>query len=241
MKIVAALFAGLLLAGFSAAGAPDTALAAPAKCGDGIVGDGEQCDAPGTELCTNFKDDDGDGRVDCADPDCSAEAKPCGTDCQFGPVCRGIEDDPAVIVFAKPGKLGFFRIHGRIPLGTPDFVPLEESFTLAITNDSTTVYIQELPPGNLEPQSAAQNNRFGFKNRFARDNGGFEKVSVRVRDYSGITYLVFKVRAYGDFSAATEALMTTVFVMGDDIGTLRARWTQTNKGWRLRRKDFGTP
>ena len=42
-----------------------------ADCGNCTLDVGEICDPPNREICDNFIDDDGDGRLNCADTDCS--------------------------------------------------------------------------------------------------------------------------------------------------------------------------
>ncbi len=42
-----------------------------ATCGNCNLDTGEQCDPPNGEVCDNLTDDDGDGRLNCADPDCT--------------------------------------------------------------------------------------------------------------------------------------------------------------------------
>ena len=61
---------------------------------------------------------------------------------------------------------------------------------------------------------------------------------MRVRHRLGRFRYVFRVKSYGDFSAATESLMTMQVVAGDYVGVLAAEWTATRRGWILRRGDF---
>ena len=49
---------------------------------------------------------------------------------------------------------------------------------------------------------------------------------------------MFRLRAYADLSAATEAIMTTGIVVGNDVGSLTAEWTATRDGWKLSQRDY---
>ena len=67
---------------------------------------GLDCGAAGAELCANGADDDCDGFVDCADPQCTADpacAEPCDGDsiCEPGEDCHGCPSDCASVSVGK--------------------------------------------------------------------------------------------------------------------------------------------
>jgi hypothetical protein len=61
---------------------------------------------------------------------------------------------------------------------------------------------------------------------------------LRVRKFEGIPYLVFRLRVYADLSAATDPVMTTGIVVGNDVASLTAQWSATASGWRLDARDY---
>src|SRR5205085_2036315 len=70
-------------------------------CGDGVVQTacGEECDPGDHEICDNFIDDDGDGKIDCADEDCEQGVATCDVDCVLRQSCVVLSRDPAIISF----------------------------------------------------------------------------------------------------------------------------------------------
>uniref|UniRef100_A0A8C7QX32 Teneurin-3 n=1 Tax=Oncorhynchus mykiss TaxID=8022 RepID=A0A8C7QX32_ONCMY len=60
---------------------------------------GAGCDVAMETLCTDGKDNEGDGLVDCMDPDCCLQ-----TSCQTQPYCRG-SPDPSDIISQSPSSL----------------------------------------------------------------------------------------------------------------------------------------
>jgi hypothetical protein len=214
-------------------------------CGDGNVDPGEQCDPPdvGVEICNNDIDDDGDGRIDCRDTDCApGQPQHCNGDCELVDPCTKFIRDPAQIKFdvTKDG-VDFFKVHGSYHLRqAPDLG--SEGFSLSISNANGSVYFAKLVPGELRRKVGGK-GRYIFWDKGARDGGpgeadGLYRVVVRIRPRNGSLVCAFRVRAYGDFSAATEALMTTQVIAGANAASLTAEWQRTNHGWRLRQRDF---
>ncbi|MFN2427352.1 MAG: hypothetical protein ABR587_13000, partial [Candidatus Binatia bacterium] len=121
-------------------------------CGNGVVDPacGEQCDGNDGEICNNEIDDDGDGLVDCQDPDCAEGQLPtCDEDCQLVPPCRPLIRDPAVISWGvseerSSGPRGTFSFHGRIMSNTP-IDPRTGGFVLTLRNANGEIYSASLP------------------------------------------------------------------------------------------------
>jgi hypothetical protein len=65
---------------------------------------------------------------------------------------------------------------------------------------------------------------------------------MRFRRVCGEDSYTMKIRAYGDFSEATEPYMTMQVYGVDDIGSITADWTQRPSGsWVLELSNLGGP
>jgi hypothetical protein len=220
------------------------------RCGNGVIDPecNEQCDPAGMEICGNMMDDDGDGLVDCADPDCSEATGPtCDETCNLETVdCKDILDDPAIIRFGTGGKPGYFSLHGRVLAAPGSFNPNVNGFTVEITNANGHVYSGSILPGDLIPGGVRNGlpSRYKFKDKTARTLGegslrdGIFRVGMRFRNVDGDPSFTVKLKIYGDFSLATEPRMTTQWYGVDDVGYLTADWTQTSRGWKLTLANF---
>jgi cysteine-rich repeat protein len=220
------------------------------QCGDGELDPGEDCDPPDPETCDNLVDDDGDGLIDCHDPDCNESTEPtCSDQCQETSICKLIKRDPAVIRL-RNGKLDYFSMHGRVDALPTDFDPTTEPFSFALYNNNGPIYQVTLPPGSLEARGGAggTSKRFAFKDASAQKlgedspSGGIFRLAMRFRRVCGEDSYTMKIRAYGDFSEATEPYMTMQVYGVDDIGSITADWTQRPSGsWVLELSNLGGP
>ncbi len=216
-------------------------------CGDLELTGSEECDPPqiaGTfEDCNNLVDDDGDGIVDCSDPDCfpNARLSICDEDCTLDLVCEKFRKDPGVIRYNKKGGPDRLSLHGRFLLET-DTDPMVEGFVFEIGNELGAVYRAFLGFGELTGD--ASGTRYRFKDKTARvlgeasPSGGLYKVSLIRRTIGGEPFMSFRVRAYGNFKAATKVTMTTQLVLGSAVGSLTADWTASKRKWKLPLIDF---
>ncbi len=211
-------------------------------CGNGELDPGEDCDPPGSETCNNLVDDDGDGLIDCHDPDCSdIDEDTCSAECTVVGPCQTIKRDPAIIQF-NGGGLDFFSIHGRVDSLANEFDPQLTPFTIAILNDHGIVHTSTIPAGTLKQASL---RRWSFKDFNARDLGedsqfdGVYKVATRFRRVCGQPSYTFKWRIYADLSEATESKMTVQVYGVDELGSVTANWTQMPSGWLLRLSNLG--
>jgi cysteine-rich repeat protein len=195
------------------------------QCGDGIIqaARGEECDPPSVgacdaechliELCHNQVDDDHDGLIDCEDPRCA---------------CLPIEKDPGVIRFGPAGAgEDYFTVHGSFnPASTMD--PSTESVGVLLTNATGILFSADLAGGAVH-QVGRQ--KFRFRDNAAKlAHSGLWSLEIRWRPGRGY---VFRAKAYDDLAAATEALMTVQFHVGDDAFMNSSEWQQTSRGWKL--------
>jgi len=210
-------------------------------CGDGVLDPGEECDPPdGPEICDNMLDDDANGLIDCEDPFCEAfnTSNPfCGGLCMEG-ACLVVRRDPAVIKVPRDGKIGYFRMHGRVDLDGRSVDPVGQGFGISLSNSQGQFWSASLGPGDMVPQGRG-NRRFRYRDRAARDTGGGDrsglyKVSTRFRRVNRADAYTFTIQAYSDnFALATEALMITQLYGVGGVAILTAEWKKTGRGWRL--------
>jgi len=222
----------------------DACTSASAVCGNGIVdaGCGEACDAPGTETCNNGVDDDGDGSIDCTDPECVVPGLDgCNDLCEIVAACVPIVGDPAVI-FPTPTdrravKRGTFSFHGRMFPNT-SVEPDLEMFAMMVSNVNGVIHRAELPPGALIRK---EKTRFAFRasdpERVARE-GGVAMVSVQRRKVGARFAYAVKAKIYGDFTAATLSRMTTQLHLGNDTAFTTANWQFGRGRWFLTNRAF---
>ena len=153
----------------------------------------------------------------------------CGADCHFANMCNRPTRDPAQIRFAKkPEQLDYLTLHGRFAVPRePD--PIAEGFEVILLNEHGTIYSGMLLPGEISPKG----KNYGYKDKSAKRTGGIFLVRVKYQVIKGQLNMNFRVKAYGDFSSATEPDMTFRVSVGNVGGFERSDWTQTSNGWRL--------
>ncbi|HLK09799.1 MAG TPA: DUF4215 domain-containing protein [Candidatus Binatia bacterium] len=197
------------------------------RCGNGILDPGEQCDhgalngSPGngcsslchsTEICNDLIDNDGDGLIDCEDPDCAA--------------CPLIQRDPAAIQF-RPGRTDLLKIQGGITPSRP-LDPSAVAIGLLMTNANGPIYRAVLAPGALRPVGRGH-FQYVSKDAARSPTGGLYKIDMFLRD--GIWHL--KIKAYGNLSAATLPTMAAQFLAGDQVYMNKSEWRLRSNGWHL--------
>lgn len=169
------------------------------------------------ENCTNQIDDDDDGLVDCADPDCCTGG--CGK-------CDPILDDPAQIKF-REGQ-DSVKIHGRLlDHGNPI-----ETFALSLSSGDDPVVFEA-------PYIEQRRGKFFYVNKSAKTDGGIYKLRMRRQVKEGIAVVNWKILAYGDLSAITnEKITTQIYRVSDPTSIVTAEWEATRTGYLLRPKVF---
>jgi len=201
-----------------------------------------ECPGPNREICNNGLDDDDDGRIDCNDQDCPEGVVTCGENGEDVPPCTRVRRDPATIRF-HTNKTGadYLKVHGRFALQSA-MSPDLDGFTVLLTNAHGVIFRGTLAEGELRPKRGGK-GRYVFKDRRARGGGlgdadNLFRVSLRERTIDGEPYAVFRVKAYGDLSAAIEPVMALQVIVGDDVAVLEAAWRERARGWELRLRDF---
>jgi hypothetical protein len=168
-------------------------------------------------------DNDCDGLIDCADPDC-AGIFPCEID----------RKDPTIIRFGRAGSLDVIRGHGKLERTPVDLGAM--SLGLLLSNANGAIYSASLAAGQLT--ASPSGTIFRFSNPGARTGGGF--YSLKIKQNRGNSYTV-SFTAYGDMSAATDPNIRLQFYLGEDPNaaadgrifiTLATPWTRTPSGWR---------
>ncbi|MEW6270832.1 MAG: DUF4215 domain-containing protein [Thermodesulfobacteriota bacterium] len=192
------------------------------QCDDGnnLAGDGCSPTCQLSEICTDQQDDDGDGKVDCDDPECGC--------LNITPVCN--HPCPARISFKPKG---------------PDRLQLQVSFTptqaidpaavnlgVTLTNANGIVYAGSLLPGDLEKKGKLWLFRdpSAVKGPGIRD--GLQIVRIRTKDH--VSYRVdLKANSALLEQLATLPDMTIQLVVGNEAFQKAATWEQLKSGWRV--------
>jgi hypothetical protein len=193
-------------------------------------------------VCNNNTDDDGDGLVDCADPDCLVpNVETCNDMCMLVPPCLPLRNDPALISFGaseerSTDRPGTFAFHARLhPSTLVD--PPADGFIVTLSNANGEIYHAEVKAVDIETAGSRWRYRADDLETVARE-GGIAKLSIRRRLYGGEVAYSFRVKAFGDLSRATLPLMTTQVYLGNDVGYVTATWTGEAGHWVLTPKDY---
>jgi hypothetical protein len=194
-------------------------------CGDNLLDSPpEQCEPPNTttcgptcllkELCTDGTDNDGDGLIDCLDPDC--------------PVCPPPKKDPATIKFGRIPGTDRFKAHGSLQSANEDltFDPATESVTVVLSNARTIILRATLTPGMMTSKVTGSAD---FRDRTFAAADGLYRMKIRTR--RGLW--VFSILARGDYSVATDPQMNLSINVGSQSVSATRNWAPKTYGWYL--------
>jgi len=174
-------------------------------------------------VCSDMIDNDCDGLIDCADPDCNNILP-----------CNPAKKDPTIIKFGN-GPLDLLRGHAKLERAPVDVLSM--AVGILLTNLQGSIYSDTLPAGALTAN--ASGTSFWYRNTNARTAGGISNLKIK-QSRDGTSY-AFKFASYADLSAATTPDMRLQFYLGEDANaaqdgrifiTLEAPWKQTPHGWR---------
>ncbi|MGY8691109.1 MAG: hypothetical protein ACKVHP_25630, partial [Verrucomicrobiales bacterium] len=116
------------------------------------------------------------------------------------------------IKFRAGTKPDLIRIGTRVQ-PTSAMNPFDDGFRFSLSNDSATLFSQSLAAYTLT--ESANGRRWTYKDPTAPANGGIHTVTIQKASGLSGGFLIY-VRAYTDMQAASEAKMTSSFVIGND-------------------------
>ncbi len=200
-------------------------------CGNGVVTAGEQCDDANVfdgdgcsatcqvedntpkheENCTDLIDNDGDGLIDCEDPDCTN--------------CGKLHKDPAHIVFHDKVQAGdyFGFLAGITPKTAID--PAHEKIGILLKNKQGVLFRDILSAGDIQGGPKT----FSYLHPKVP---GVTFVHIWKHGRPPGTYRV-RVKTRSNLSTATTPQMIIELVIGDDAFFSQGTWTQTKGGWKF--------
>jgi hypothetical protein len=199
-------------------------------CGDLTIDPGETCDPPAS-IPALPPGNVNECRLDCtycgdgilqAPETCDTGGVPnrsCNANCT-GRIAR----DPATITFnVRRTTLDRLQVNGLIDPGSP-FDLTGVPVGVRLSNPSGLIYEQELPAGSMIVHGRKQK----YKNRHAKDEGGFTEFQVHPHR-AGFR---MKLVTYGDLELATVPRMTVEVYFGSQRFVHTADWKKTKNGWR---------
>jgi len=153
----------------------------------------------------------------------------CGFNCRFANMCSRVDRDPALIRFGKkPGQLDLLTVHGRFAVQRLAD-PTVEGFEVFLANEHGIIYSGMLLRGEV----TLRGKTYLYKDRAAKRTGGISLARVKYKVVKSELMMNFRVKAYGDFSIATEPEMMFRVSVGTEGGFNRDLWTKAKNGWTL--------
>jgi hypothetical protein len=138
----------------------------------------------------------------------------------------GCRHCPLKITFRKP--YNYFALATVLGL-PPDYDPRNVSVSIAVENAQGTILEYDVLPGELTKRG----QHYTYKNRRARKDGGLLRIDMFYHKPDDEYRL--KIRAYGDYSAATTASMRVTISVGTFLFSYDGVWDERKGGWILPR------
>jgi cysteine-rich repeat protein len=194
------------------------------RCGNGILDQGEQCDdgnqvngdgcstncTPDREICTDFVDNDGDGLVDCVDPDCE---------------CQVLRNDPARVTFNK-GDANHVYLQASGNIDTTGLDPTSTGACAMLANEEGVLWKGCLLPGDVPAAASA----YRYKDVTARTGPGKRDGIYEFRlERRAFGHVIWKVYAP---IVVPDPKMTFQVVLGEKVWSYTSTWLKTSNGWK---------
>jgi hypothetical protein len=159
-------------------------------------------------------DDDCDGLIDCADPDC--------------PPCPPIRSDPTQVKLGASGLgLDLVTARGHVrALSSVD--PGSVRVGWLISTPGRIVYEGVLEPGDLTPLTR---NLWVFEDPGAPLGQGTRDGIYKAKLIVGANTIWYRLQAYGDMAAAGVGQLAVQFYVGDQVYIVSGLWRPTPAGW----------
>jgi hypothetical protein len=150
--------------------------------------------------------------------------------------------DPAMIRFGRDEEPDYFQIHASLPIRS-GMNPEVDGLRFVLSNADGVVYETRLFAGDLKARRGPLKRTYVYRNRAARlgeqaPHAGLQLADLRRRRIDGRSVFTFRLKAQGDFSKATKALMSTQVIIGDSGASLESLWRKTSDGWTLLESDL---
>ncbi|HEY8516182.1 MAG TPA: choice-of-anchor A family protein [Candidatus Binatia bacterium] len=135
---------------------------------------------------------------------------------------------PDTLKFGKKGKLGQLVVRTAFPVGT-EIDPLNEAFSIVLSNANGPVYVGELQPGDF----VKKGKKFRFLDKGARKGAGIRDglAKVEISEVPKVGGWRVNLQAFADLDAATLAEMTLEVWLGDDAIARTDVWIKKAFGW----------
>jgi len=233
-------------------------------CGDEVVDAGETCDGGSGEICNNGIDDDGNGRIDCADEGCPSvcahdaslqcgahaecrvayAGKPWQTSCVGAESCDGgchavttctVGQSVSGAIKLASGARTNDRFTFHAFFATDGIErPYEHDFAVLVSDEGGVVYTAQVDAHDVRPAPRGAMYRAGGRRGGRSSEEGLVHVRIRSAGRRARHVYVIDLEARGDLSALTSPALTVQIRLGEQTMVVREPWRAVPTGWKLR-------